>query len=123
MAKMSELDAALRDLIEHCQWAMVAARDIRRLLSDEPDASEAPEATEVAAQPAKPEPPEQPEPAKEPEKTWKLEEVRAFLKKKRDQGYVDEVKALLKAHGAARLPDIDPQEYHAMMREAEAIGA
>ena len=37
--------------------------------------------------------------------------------------YKDEVKALLKAHGAERLPDIDPKEYPAMMQEAGEIGA
>ena len=112
MAKMSQLDAALKALMEHCQGMQEAARDIRALM-----ASADAEAPEEAAKP------EQPEKPLEPEKTWKLEDVRAFLKKKRDQGYVDEVKALLKAHGAARLPDIDPGEYPAMMREAEAIGA
>ena len=47
--------------------------------------------------------PEQPETPQEPEKTWKLEEVRAVLKAKRDRGYVEEVKTLLKAHGADEL--------------------
>ena len=45
-----------------------------------------------------------------------------MLKAKTDKGYRDKVKSLLKAHGAERLPDIDPKEYPAMMKEAEEIG-
>ena len=56
-------------------------------------------------------------------KTYTIEEVRALLLKKRRDGFRDEVKALLVAHGAERLTDVDPGEYAAMMQEAEAIGA
>ena len=110
MAKMSELDAALSALTEHCEWVIVAVRDIRRLLSDEP---ETPDTAE----------PEQPEAPQEPEKVYTLQDVRVLLKAKTDKGYRSEVKALLRAHGAERLPDIDPKEYPAMMKEAEEIDA
>jgi arabinogalactan oligomer/maltooligosaccharide transport system permease protein len=41
---------------------------------------------------------------------------------KKPIGFKDEIKALLAAHGADRLTEIDPGEYDAMMTEAEGIG-
>ena len=109
MAKMSELDAALKALMEQSRSIQESVRCIRELMSAD----------------AAPEPggEHQPEQAVEPEKTYTLQEVRAMLREKTSQGHKDEVKALLKAHGAERLPDIDPKEYPAMMQEAEEIGA
>ena len=100
MAKMSELDAALKALLEYSKGIQEIVRGIRALLTDDDaaDYGEAPkdqrEETAEAAKPA------------EPEKVYTLQDVRA----------------LLKAHGAERLPDIDPKEYPAMMKEAEDIG-
>ena len=51
------------------------------------------------------------------------EEFTPMLLLRSEKLYKTEVKALLKAHGAERLPDIDPKEYPAMMKEAEEIGA
>ena len=109
MAKMSELDAALKALMEQSRDIQESVRCIRELMSADavPDPGEA----------------HQPEQVVEPEKTYTLQEVRAMLREKTSQGHKDEVKALLKAHGAERLPDIDPKEYPAMMQEAEEIGA
>ena len=109
MARMSELDAALKALMEQSRGIQESVRCIRELMSAD----------------ASPEPGEehQPEQAAEPEKTYTLQEVRAALREKTSRGHKDEVKALLKAHGAERLPDIDPKEYPAMMKEAEEIGA
>ena len=109
MAKMSELDAALKALMEQSRGIQESVRCIRELMSADatPDPGEA----------------HQPEKTVEPEKTYTLQEVRAMLREKTSRGHKDEVKALLKAHGAERLPDIDPKEYPAMMQEAEEIGA
>lgn len=98
MSKMSELDTLLTELSEHSKALLDAARCIRELMSAEP-ADEAPAP-----------------------KLFTIEEVRAVLLAKRKAGFKDEVKALLNAHGAPRLTDIDPAEYSAMMEEAEAIG-
>ena len=117
MAKMSELDAALKALLEYSEGIQEIVRGIRTLLTDDvmADSSETPEEQhEEAAEAAKP---------AECEKVYTLQDVRALLKAKTDKGYRDKVKALLKAHGAERLPDIDPKEYPAMMQEAEEIGA
>ena len=109
MARMSELDAALKALMEQSRGIQESVQCIRELMSAD----------------AAPEPggEHQPEQAVEPEKTYTLQEVRAMLREKTGRGYKDEVKALLKAHGAERLLDIDPKEYPAMMKEAEEIGA
>ena len=38
-------------------------------------------------------------------------------------GFSDEVKALLKKHGAERLSAVDDAEFPALMKEAEALGS
>ena len=116
MAIMSELDAALKALLEYSEGIQETVRGIRALMSgdDAADSGEAPkEQRGEAVEAAKP---------AEPEKVYTLQDVRAMLKAKTDQGYRMEVKALLKSHGAERLPDIDPGEYPSMMKEAEEIG-
>jgi len=102
MAKMKELDALLTELSEHSAGIAEVVRDIRALLSFN-------EAEEAAKQ----------VPEKKP---CTLEELRAVLLEKRKAGFKDEIKALLAAHGADRLTEIDPGEYDAMMEEAEGIG-
>ena len=102
MAKRKELDALLTELSEHSAGIAEAVRDIRVLLSFN-------EAEEAAGQ----------APEKKP---CTLEELRAVLLEKRKAGFKDEIKALLAAHGADRLTEIDPGEYDAMMAEAEGIG-
>ena len=99
MAKMKELDALLTELSEHSAGIAEAVRDIRALLSFNEAAEQAPE-----------------------KKPCTLEELRAVLLEKRKAGFKDEIKALLAAHGADRLTEIDPGEYDAMMAEAEGIG-
>ena len=117
MAKMSELNAALKALLEYSEGIQETVCGIRALMSGDgaADPREAPKEQRVEAMDAA-------KPA-EPEKVYTLQDVRALLKAKTDKGYRDKVKALLKAHGAERLPDIDPKEYPAMMKEAEDIGA
>lgn len=55
-------------------------------------------------------------------KTISLEEVRAALANKARAGYTAEVKTLIENHGVAKLSDIDPSEYEAVLAEAEVIG-
>ncbi len=50
-----------------------------------------------------------------------LEDIRAVLSEKSRNGHTAEVRGLIKAHGADRLPDIDPAEYPALLAEAEAL--
>jgi hypothetical protein len=67
------------------------------------------------------------EPAKAPVKKeakpqLKLEDVRAVLAEKSRTGHTAEVRALLQKYGAAKLSEIDPANYEALMRDAEVIG-
>lgn len=58
----------------------------------------------------------------EPKPQLKLEDVRAVLAEKSRAGHTAEVRALLNKYGAAKLSEIDPAKYEALMRDAEVIG-
>ena len=51
-----------------------------------------------------------------------LEEVIAVLADKSRAGYTEQVKELLKKHGADKLSAVDPAEYKALLADAEVIG-
>ena len=59
---------------------------------------------------------------KEPKPELKLEDVRAVLAEKSRSGHTAEVRALLKKYGAAKLSEIDPANYEALLQGAEVIG-
>lgn len=50
-----------------------------------------------------------------------LEEVRAALAEKADDGHIAAVKALIRMRGACRLSEVDPAEYPALLAEAGAL--
>ena len=58
----------------------------------------------------------------EPKHELKLEDVRAVLAEKSRAGHTAEVRALLKKYGAAKLSEIAPANYEALMKDAEVIG-
>ena len=64
--------------------------------------------------------PETTAPIKEPPLT--LEAVRAVLAEKSRSGHTAKVRELLEKHGAAKLSEIDPQKYAALLAEAEVLG-
>ena len=49
-------------------------------------------------------------------------EVRAVLAEKSRSGYTAQVRALLEKHGAAKLSEVDPVEYPALLEDAEELG-
>ena len=51
----------------------------------------------------------------------KLEDVRAVLAEKSRAGHTAEIRALLKKYGAAKLSEIDPANYEALLQDAEVI--
>lgn len=57
-----------------------------------------------------------------PEEPIRLEDVRAVLAAKSRDGYGVQVRELIAKHGGSKLSDIDPSEYGAMLKEAEAFG-
>lgn len=64
----------------------------------------------------------EPQPQPEPVPVITRKDVRAILAEKSSKGFTAEVRELLKAHGADKLSGIDPAEYPALIKEAEAIG-
>jgi hypothetical protein len=103
---MSELDLALQELRRAAQSLNTAADGLASLFGGTGN---------TALEPAV-----QPEPAPEP-KPVTLEQVRAVLAEKSRAGHTDEVRELLGRHGAAKLSEIAPAEYPALLKEAEEL--
>ena len=116
MSKMSEMAAAIEDL-RRCAAAIGDAADwLAAQFSHDGDKPE--EAEAVKPLPDEPVP-AQPSPVKAP---ITLEAVRAVLTDKSRNGHTADIRALLEKHGAAKLPEIDPAKYAALLADAEALG-
>lgn len=102
MSKMSELSAVLDTLIECGNKLTETAEKLRSLYSAE-------------------EPPKEEIQTEKSQKEVSLEEVRAVLAGKSRAGKTAAVKELLQKHGADRLSDIDPNEFVALLADAEVI--
>ena len=105
MSKMAEMAQTIEELRTAAASINAAADWLYQQFSggDEAQASEAP---------AK----------EEPKPELKLEDVRAVLAEKSRAGHTAEVRTLLKKYGAAKLSEIDPANYEALMKDAEVIG-
>ncbi len=55
------------------------------------------------------------------EKPATLEDVRAVMAQKSQDGKSKEVKGLLQKYGAAKLSAVEPEDYPALLREAQAL--
>ena len=112
MSRMSELDLCVGELRAAAQALTAAADNLASLFGGgaEPDAApkEQPEASPQAEIPAP--------------KPLALEQVRAVLAEKSRNGHTAQVRLLLEKHGAAKLSEIDPVEYAALLAEAEVLG-
>ncbi len=104
MSKTSEMSQAVAELRNAAQSLISVADSLNNLFTGG--------GTEVAAQPGN-------APA---EKPITLEAVRAVLADKSRSGFTAEVKALIEKHGAARLSEVDPANYSALLAEAEVLG-
>lgn len=100
MSKMAELDAVISEL----RTAIAAIEEAVNTITEMFGGSR------------------EPEPKSEPAPAITREAVRAILAEKSSRGFTEQVKELLKAHGTDRLSGIDPTEYPALIKEAEAIG-
>ena len=60
------------------------------------------------------------QPEKKPELT--LEQVRAVLADKSRAGHTAAVRDLLQKYGVAKLSQVDPKHYEALLKDAEVIG-
>lgn len=112
MSRMSELDHCIGELRAAAQSLIAVADNLSTLFGGvaEPDAAptESPKASPQAESPAP--------------KSITLEQVRAVLAEKSRNGHTAQVRLLLEKHGAAKLSEIDPAEYAALLAEAEVLG-
>ena len=100
MSKMSELDLCVGELRSAAQSLNSVADSLTSLFSGS-----------------------QPESSVQPtSKPLTLEDVRAVLAEKSRNGHTAKIRELLEKHGAAKLSEIDPQKYAALLAEAEVLG-
>jgi hypothetical protein len=94
---MKELDLCIRELREASQLLSSAVDSLVALFSGN--------AGETQLQP----------------ETITLEQVRAVLADKSQAGFTAEVRGLLERYGAAKLSNINPKHYAALMADAEGL--
>ena len=100
MSKMSELDLCVGELRSAAQSLNTVAGSLTALFSgSQPRTSVQPESIPLT-----------------------LEVVRAVLAEKSRNGHTAKIRELLEKHGAAKLSEIDPQKYAALLAEAEVLG-
>lgn len=104
MSKMSDMAQTIEELRSAAATITDAANWLAQQFSN--DNEEAP------IMKAKPE--EKPVPT--------LEQVRAVLADKSRAGHTAAVRDLLQKYGAAKLSQVDPKHYEALMKDAEVIG-
>ena len=104
MSKMSELDLCVSELRNAAQSLNSVADSLTSLFSgSQPRTSVQPE-------------------SKPTSKPITLEDVRAVLAEKSRNGHTAKIRELLEKHGAAKLSEIDPQKYAALLAEVEVLG-
>lgn len=104
MSRMNDLDLLLKEVTEHSRAAMETAEEIRKLFSGN-DAAEEKKET----------------PAEEKKEGPSFTELRAFLAEKSRAGFTAEIRQILADHGANKLSAVKPEEYAAVMKEAEVL--
>ena len=112
MGKVSEL-SMLVDELKKCGETLIGISEELTELFSSAEPEKQPEKKRDAKKKA-PEPPAK--------KELTLEEVRAVLADKSRAGFTEQVKELLKKHGADKLSAIDPAEYKALLADAEVLG-
>ena len=105
MSKMGELDLCVSELRSVAQSLNSVADNLTALFGGkQSEASASPESKPPAQKPLT------------------LEAVRAVLAEKSRNGHTAKIRELLEKHGAAKLSEIDPQKYSALLAEAEVLG-
>ena len=103
MSKMSDMAQTIEELRSAATAITDAANWLAQQFSGEDTTDPVPEA----------------QPEKKPELT--LEQVRAVLADKSRAGHTAAVRELLQKYGAAKLSQVDPKHYEALMKDAEVI--
>ena len=105
MCNTSELALVIEELRNVAAALCSVAEKLSALFADQAEQSSAPAQT-----------------AQKTEKPLTLEAVRAVLADKSRNGHTADIRALLEKHGAAKLSEIDPAKYAALMADVEALG-
>lgn len=95
---------AVRNLSDSVHGLLQATLELKEVLTEEP------KAVKVIAE------------TKQEEKKYTKENVRGMLASKSAAGYRDEVRTLLLKYGADKFSTLSPNNYAAVMKEAEVIG-
>ncbi|MCD7724533.1 MAG: DNA ligase [Clostridiales bacterium] len=107
MSKMNEM----AQTIEELRTAAAAISDIADWLTAQfGGTDDKPTVEKTAVEPQRPSKPK-----------LTLEQVRATLAEKSRAGHAAEIRALLQKYGAAKLSQIDPANYEALLRDAEVL--
>lgn len=122
MSKISNLDLLLKKIDEHASALIEATKDLRAMFSNpEPDEEdgltntyETDESLEAKKEY------EKNHPVKEEPKIT-LEDVRARLAQLSRDGKTAQVKALIQKYGANKLSEVNPNDYEALLLDAEGI--
>lgn len=122
MSKMSNLDLLLKEIDEHASALIEATKDLRAMLSspepDEEDGLTNTYETDESLEAKKEY--EKNHPVKEEPKIT-LEDVRARLAQLSRDGKTAQVKALIQKYGANKLSEVNPDDYEALLLDAEVI--
>lgn len=105
MSKMSDMAATIEEL----RSAATAITDVANWL------------TEMFSTTATVDEAQKSESVSSPEPVLTLEQVRAVLADKSRQGHTAEIRSLLQKYGAAKLSQIDPANYKALLADAEVL--
>ena len=107
----------IRSLAEHLKLVAEDVCSLAESIKVVAEVISSNEQPKIAAQTIKKSPP----PAA-PEKGVTLEQVRAVLAEKSQDGLTAEVRALLEKDGAQKLSAVDPKDYETLLKEAEVLG-
>ena len=122
MSKMSNLDLLLKEIDEHASALIEATKDLRAMFSspepDEEDGLTNTYETDESLEAKKEY--EKKHPVKEEPKIT-LEDVRARLAQLSRDGKTAQVKALIQKYGANKLSEVNPDDYEALLLDAEVI--
>lgn len=108
MSKMNELSMTLDELavvsktLKHCGEQLLQLTCMLK---------------ETFSEPAE----QSPEESHQKTPTYSFTDVRGALAAKSNEGFKNEVKALLTKYGAAKLSDIKPEDYNALMEEVGGL--
>ena len=105
MRKTSELALVTEELRNAAATLCSVAENLSTLFADQAEQNTTPASTIQKA-----------------EKPLTLEAVRAVLAEKSRDGHTADIRAILEKHGAAKLSEIDPTKYTALLADAEALG-